>query len=97
LKTNRWAMPLWPVNVLLVWIQHELDLDLEEALSLLVGHAKVHRMNLGAAGWPYHGMVVTNSRTKIRDLVSFLFPLGLRCDALMFSRPGNTLGKKRKT
>ena len=96
MKPNRWAMPLWPVSVLFVWIQHELGLGLEEALSLLVGHAKVHRMS--AEGWPYHGMVLANSRTGIRDLVTFAYPLGLRCDALTMVRlaPAEKTASKRK-
>ena len=85
-KQPRWAMRLWPVTPLLVWVQHEFDLNLDDALSLLVGHAKFCRMDLGAEGWPYFGHLFANQRTQIKDLVTFAFPLGLRCEPLPLFR-----------
>jgi len=87
---NAWGMRLWPVAALLVWIQHEFDLGLEDALSLLVSHGKACRMNFSADGWPYHAHVIANSRTQIRDLVDFAFPLGLRVEPLMFFRAAHS-------
>jgi hypothetical protein len=85
-KAPAWTMTLWRVDTLLVWIQHEFDIGLDDALSLLVGHAKCCRMDLGADGWPYHGAVLANHRTQIKDLVTFAFPLGLRCEPLQWVR-----------
>jgi hypothetical protein len=87
-KSNVWGMKLWPVDRLLVWIQHEFDIGLDDALSLLISHAKMCRLNFGAEGWPYHGRVVANARTQIKDLVSFAFPLGILGDPLPLVRIG---------
>jgi hypothetical protein len=67
---------------LLIWTQREFGVDLEVALSMLVGHVKACRMNITVEGWPYNAAVVANSRTQIRDFVDFAWPLGLRVEPL---------------
>jgi hypothetical protein len=94
--TNKWAMRLWPVAPLLVLVQLEFDVRLDVALSMLVGHVRACRMNMSADGWPYYGVVVANSRTQIRDLADFAWPLGLRADVLpLVAEPTARFVKKK--
>ena len=80
-----WLMPLAPVAPLLARLQKDHRVGREVALSMLLSQGRKYHINFGQEGWPYTGLVFANSRTSIRDLVDFFFPLGWRLE--MLKRP----------
>jgi hypothetical protein len=78
MRKRAWSAPVARIEPLLVAVIRDYGLGLEEALSAVVSHAKACRMSLGAEGWPYHGRVHANRRTRLTDLTDFAVPLGFR-------------------